>query len=69
MNLEFELYEKILRGRFDTSTGGLAAMNIVGSDGKSIKDKWDHEVATYMGMTCNSFPNMYAPRLMFVSSR
>lgn len=34
-------------------------MNVLGSDGESLKDKWDREVATHLGMTCNGFPNMY----------
>lgn len=34
-------------------------MNIVGSDGESLKDKWDRDLATYLGIACNKFPNMY----------
>lgn len=44
---------------FDASTGALTRMDIRGRGGLSLKDKWQQEVRTSMGLQVHGFPNLF----------
>jgi cation diffusion facilitator CzcD-associated flavoprotein CzcO len=56
-DLEFDVI--ILATGFDSVTGGLVQIDIKGTDGVSLADKWSKGTWTYLGMTTANFPNMY----------
>ncbi len=50
---------------FDAVTGGLTSINIVGTDGTTLKEKWAQGVRSHLGLATTSFPNMlvsYGPQ-------
>ncbi|KAJ3741135.1 cyclohexanone monooxygenase [Lentinula detonsa] len=49
----------ILATGFDAMTGGITQINIEGTDGISISDKWARGVRTYLGMMTAKFPNLF----------
>lgn len=49
----------ILATGFDAVTGTLSRLDIRGRDGLSLKEKWSHAPATYMGIAVAGFPNMF----------
>jgi cation diffusion facilitator CzcD-associated flavoprotein CzcO len=55
--LEFDVI--ILATGFDSVTGGLVQIDIKGTDGVSLADKWSKGTWTYLGMTTANFPNMF----------
>ncbi|KAJ8519525.1 hypothetical protein ONZ45_g3541 [Pleurotus djamor] len=57
--LEKEFDILILATGFDSVTGGITQINIKGTDGTSIADKWKDHLQTYLGMTTANFPNMF----------
>ncbi|KAJ3778906.1 cyclohexanone monooxygenase [Lentinula raphanica] len=54
---EFDII--VLATGFDAMTGGITQIDIEGTDGRSISDKWAKGVRTYLGMTTCNFPNMF----------
>ncbi|ORY17510.1 hypothetical protein BCR34DRAFT_621925 [Clohesyomyces aquaticus] len=44
---------------FDSITGGLKDIDIKGSNGELLREKWDKGTWTYLGMTTSSFPNFF----------
>ncbi|KAH6628983.1 hypothetical protein C7974DRAFT_311994 [Boeremia exigua] len=44
---------------FDAIEGNYTRVRIIGRDGKSIKDHWQHGPTAYGGIACAGFPNMY----------
>ncbi|KAF2638692.1 FAD/NAD(P)-binding domain-containing protein [Massarina eburnea CBS 473.64] len=44
---------------FDFVTGGLKDIDIRGSNGELLRDKWDKGTLTHLGMTTSSFPNFF----------
>ncbi|THV06410.1 cyclohexanone monooxygenase [Dendrothele bispora CBS 962.96] len=56
---EHELDILVLATGFDAVTGGMTAIDVKGSDGESIGYKWKDGVATYLGMTVTTYPNMF----------
>ena len=46
---------------FDFGTGALLRLGIVGRDGLSLNDYWSDGPATYLGLMCHGFPNMFFP--------
>ncbi len=44
---------------FDAMTGAIVAVDVVGRDGLSLKEKWVHGPRTYLGLTVVGFPNFY----------
>ncbi|KAK5128491.1 hypothetical protein LTR85_003159 [Meristemomyces frigidus] len=44
---------------FDSVTGGMKNMGLKDVNGKLLKDKWAQGTHSYLGMTCNDFPNMF----------
>ena len=50
----------ILATGFDAITGGLTSIDITGTDGLTLKERWQDEgIYTNLGMACNSYPNMF----------
>lgn len=50
---------------FDAVTGGLTQIDIRGTDGRTLRDRWAEGISTYLGMTVPGYPNMvmiYAPQ-------
>ncbi|MGE0861197.1 MAG: flavin-containing monooxygenase [Gammaproteobacteria bacterium] len=54
-----ELDLLVLATGFDMVTGGLTAMNIVGTHGITLKEQWRQGVSAYMGSMTHGFPNMF----------
>jgi cation diffusion facilitator CzcD-associated flavoprotein CzcO len=44
---------------FDAMTGALAAVDITGRDGITLKEKWAEGPMTYLGLTTAGFPNLF----------
>jgi cation diffusion facilitator CzcD-associated flavoprotein CzcO len=44
---------------FDSVSGSLYQIDIKGTDGVPLADKWPKGISTYLGMTTTNFPNMY----------
>ena len=50
---------------FDMVTGGLTAIDIRGTDGVALREKWSEGVSAYLGTMTHGFPNMlfvYGPQ-------
>ncbi|MEM7098868.1 MAG: NAD(P)/FAD-dependent oxidoreductase [Pseudomonadota bacterium] len=43
---------------FHTITGALNRIDIQGAQGLLLRDKWQHETSTYLGLLTHGFPNM-----------
>ena len=44
---------------FDAGTGAISRIDVRGTNGQTIKDKWRQELRTYMGMQVAGFPNLF----------
>ncbi|MDA1076789.1 MAG: NAD(P)/FAD-dependent oxidoreductase [Proteobacteria bacterium] len=49
----------VLATGFDAMTGALLKMNIQGSNGQKLKDKWAEGPRTYLGLMMAGFPNLF----------
>ncbi|KAJ4478075.1 cyclohexanone monooxygenase [Lentinula aciculospora] len=49
----------VLATGFDAMSGGITQIDIEGTDGINIADKWAEGVRTYLGMMSANFPNMF----------
>jgi len=56
---EHELDMIVLATGFDAITGGLTQIDIRGSSGISLKEKWTDGVKDHLGMAVSGFPNMF----------
>jgi cation diffusion facilitator CzcD-associated flavoprotein CzcO len=64
-NAEFEFDLLVIATGFDSVTGGLTRIDIRGTQGTSLKDKWRGGVQTYQGICTAGFPNLlftYGPQ-------
>lgn len=55
----------VLATGFDANTGGLTAIDIRGTDGRSLAERWSDGVDTNLGVTVAGFPNLlflYGPQ-------
>lgn len=55
----------VLATGFDSFSGSLTRMCLLSKEGINIKDIWDREIATYLGMLIHGFPNafmIYSPQ-------
>ena len=62
---EHELDILVMATGFDAVTGGLTKIDIRGSDGTSLAEKWADGVRTYQGLANSGFPNLlvsYGPQ-------
>lgn len=56
---EHELDAIILATGFDTVTGSLFALGIVGRNGERLQDRWAQGPRTYLGIASAGFPNLF----------
>lgn len=56
---EFELDMIVFATGFDAMTGALLAMDIRGTQGLSLREKWKDGPQTYLGLSMAGFPNMF----------
>ncbi|KAF2218993.1 hypothetical protein BDZ85DRAFT_285809 [Elsinoe ampelina] len=56
---EHKLDAVIMATGYDSVTGSLYEMNIIGKDGKKLQEHWSQGIRTYLGMMAPSFPNMF----------
>ncbi|MBV1883628.1 MAG: NAD(P)/FAD-dependent oxidoreductase [Pseudomonadales bacterium] len=56
---EYELDIIIYATGFDAVDGSYTRLDLRGTDGLQIKDKWADGPTSYLGMTCAGFPNMF----------
>lgn len=62
---EHELDVLVLATGFDANTGGLTAIDIRGSEGRSLAEQWSTGVDTHLGVAVHGFPNLlmlYGPQ-------
>jgi cation diffusion facilitator CzcD-associated flavoprotein CzcO len=55
---EHDLDVLVLATGFDAVTGGLTSINIRGTQGKTLREKWAKGVHTHLGMASAGFPNL-----------
>lgn len=55
----FEFDAIVFATGFDAITGAVAAIDIVGRDGRALKEKWSDGPAAYLGLTTEGFPNFF----------
>lgn len=56
---EFDLDILVLATGFDAFTGGLTQIDIVGTEGISLRQKWADGVKNHLGISVSGFPNMF----------
>ncbi|ESZ97714.1 cyclopentanone 1,2-monooxygenase [Sclerotinia borealis F-4128] len=56
---EYHFDTIVLATGYDALTGGFTGIDIVGTDGRSIAEKWKDGIKTYLGMTMVNFPNLF----------
>jgi cation diffusion facilitator CzcD-associated flavoprotein CzcO/acetyl esterase/lipase len=56
-SLEFDAI--VFATGFDAMTGAIVAVDIIGRDGLSLKEKWAAGPKTYLGLTTVGFPNLF----------
>ena len=56
-SLEFDAL--VLATGFDAMTGAIVAVDIVGRDGLTLKEKWADGPENYLGLTVAGFPNLF----------
>jgi cation diffusion facilitator CzcD-associated flavoprotein CzcO len=62
---EYELDILVLATGFDAVTGGLTSIDIRGTQGETLKEKWAEGVRAHLGMAVAGFPNLlfvYGPQ-------
>jgi cation diffusion facilitator CzcD-associated flavoprotein CzcO/acetyl esterase/lipase len=55
----FEVDAIVFATGFDAMTGPLVSVSVTGMDGVTLKDKWEHGPATYLGLMTAGFPNLF----------
>jgi cation diffusion facilitator CzcD-associated flavoprotein CzcO len=56
---EIELDMLILATGYDGLTGALQAFDVVGRNGRTVKDKWKAGARSYLGLMMEGFPNLF----------
>jgi cation diffusion facilitator CzcD-associated flavoprotein CzcO len=62
---EHDLDVLVLATGFDAVTGGLTSIDILGTQGETLREKWAKGVRTHLGMASAGFPNLlfvYGPQ-------
>ncbi|KAG5637092.1 hypothetical protein H0H81_005775 [Sphagnurus paluster] len=59
--VEHALDVLVLATGFDALTGSISQIDIRGTDGTPIGEKWGKGVATYLGLSSAGYPNMFFP--------
>jgi cation diffusion facilitator CzcD-associated flavoprotein CzcO len=55
---EYDLDVLVLATGFDAVTGGLTSIDIRGTDGRTLKEKWADGVRAHLGMASAGYPNL-----------
>ncbi|OBG15682.1 cyclohexanone monooxygenase [Mycolicibacterium celeriflavum] len=55
----YDLDAIVLATGFDAMTGALAKIDIVGRDGKRLRDNWVNGPRTFLGLGVDGFPNLF----------
>jgi len=55
----FEVDAIVYATGFDAMTGALASVDIVGRDGRTLRDHWADGPSTYLGLMSEGFPNLF----------
>ncbi|WP_372512990.1 flavin-containing monooxygenase [Mycobacterium cookii] len=55
----YDLDAIVLATGFDAMTGALTQIDIIGRDGKTLRDDWAHGPRTYLGLGIDGFPNLF----------
>jgi len=58
-NREFEFDIIIYATGFNAILGSYDRINIVGVDGRKLKEQWSEELSTFLGIQINNFPNLF----------
>jgi len=56
---EHEFDVLVIATGFDAVTGSISQIDIRGTDGLLVREKWGKGLATYLGMSIANFPNMF----------
>lgn len=56
---EYEFDIIVLATGFDAVSGGLTSLDIHGTDGRTIGEKWQDGIRTQLGMATSGFPNLF----------
>ena len=56
---EYPLDIVVLATGFDAATGAISRIDIRGRDGVALKDLWDRDITTAMGLQKHGFPNFF----------
>lgn len=56
---EYEFDIIVLATGFNAYTGALEAMDIVGATGKTLRDKWQDQSSSIMGVAVSGYPNFF----------
>ncbi|MDP3627213.1 MAG: NAD(P)/FAD-dependent oxidoreductase [Hydrogenophaga sp.] len=56
---EYKVDAIVFATGFDAMSGALKAIDIRGSCGKSLREKWEHGPTSYLGLSIAGFPNMF----------
>jgi cyclohexanone monooxygenase len=56
---EYEVDTLVLATGFDAMTGSVAKIDIAGSDGNTLNQKWAEGPRTYLGLMSAGFPNLF----------
>jgi len=62
---EHKLDMLVLATGFDAVSGGLTSIEVVGTDGRTLRERWANGISSHLGMTVDKFPNMlflYGPQ-------
>lgn len=63
--VEYPLDVIVYATGFDAVSGGLVAIDIKGTDGRSLREHWAHGIKTHLGVASPKFPNLlflYGPQ-------
>ncbi|HAA94578.1 MAG TPA: cyclohexanone monooxygenase [Dehalococcoidia bacterium] len=56
-SLEFDII--IYATGFDAILGSYNRIDIVGADGRKLRDQWQEQLSTFLGIQVNNFPNLF----------
>ncbi|MBO0800428.1 MAG: NAD(P)/FAD-dependent oxidoreductase, partial [Blastocatellia bacterium] len=55
----YDLDVIVLATGFDAGSGALTRIDIRGRDGRSLREEWNHDIRTTMGLQVHGYPNLF----------
>ena len=55
----YEVDTIVLATGFDAITGALTRIDIHGTDGQTLRDKWADKISSYLGLMVHGYPNLF----------